>query len=208
MNLSLLNDSANYPALLSGLEVYAANPLGVPDPTVDLDLSADGGATWTAMATGLSMNSLGQGSYAWTIPTTLAQGNQYLVRVTSDNGLQAQGQSGQPFLITNNGTAFYVNDSSTGGGVYTTAPGNDANSGKSPNAPLASLQALLTAYTFQAGDIVYVDTGTYNLLNNLVLGPQDSGVTIEGPTGGGSSPATAGAPLVARTRCNCPGQRM
>ena len=54
---------------------------------------------------------------------------------------------------------------------------------------MASLAALLAAYGsgFQPGDTIYVDTGSYNEVRNLVLGPQLSGVTIQGPTGGGTA---------------------
>src|SRR6185437_14887517 len=43
-------------------------------------------------------------------------------------------------------------------------------------------EALLAAYNFVPGDIIHVDTGNYSLLHNIVLGPQESGVTIEGPS--------------------------
>ena len=35
-----------------------------------------------------------------------------------------------------------------------------------------------------AGDVIYVDTGTYNLSTNVLLTAVDSGVTIEGPSSG------------------------
>ncbi len=44
INLSLVNDTAT-PAVLSGIEVFAANAGGVANPTVDLQVSPDGGAT-------------------------------------------------------------------------------------------------------------------------------------------------------------------
>ena len=182
INLSLVSDTAT-PAVLSGIEVYAAHAGGVANPTMDLQVSPDGGTTWTTIASGLTMDAFGRGSYVWTIPTTEAPGNDFLIRAVADEGSHAQGVSNQPFLIANNGIDYYVNDGSTVGDVYTTAPGNDANSGKTPDAPMASLEALLAAYTFEPGDIIYVDTGDYDLLHNLVLGPQDSGVTIVGPSG-------------------------
>lgn len=53
---------------------------------------------------------------------------------------------------------WYVNDASRANDVYTTAVGNDANPGTTP-APFATLtQALLAA---SAGDVIYVDAGTY-----------------------------------------------
>ncbi len=180
INLSLINDTST-PAVLSGIEVFAANAAGVANPTVDLSVSANGGTSWTTVATGLTMDRFGRGSYIWTVPSDATPGNQYELEVTADQGTQPQGISA-PFLVANAGNDFYINDGSTAGDVFTTAPGNDANSGKSPDSPMASLQALLSAYTFEPGDVIYVDTGTYDLPNNIVLGPQDSGITIEGPS--------------------------
>ncbi len=56
---------------------------------------------------------------------------------------------------------------------------------------MASLEALLRAYKLQAGDVVYVDTGNYTQLYDIVFGAEDSGsstasadrVRIQGPTG-------------------------
>ncbi len=182
IDLGLINDTTT-PAVLSGLEVFAANGGGVANPTVNLQVSPDGGTTWTTIATNLSMDAFGRGSYIWTIPVAETSGSNYLFRVTANEGTHPQGTSNQPFLITNNGLNYYVNDGSTTGDIYTTAMGNNANSGKTPDAPMASLEALLSAYTFVPGDVIHVDTGNYSLLRNLVLGPQDSGVTIEGPNG-------------------------
>uniref|UniRef100_UPI000A9C9608 hypothetical protein n=1 Tax=Methylomonas koyamae TaxID=702114 RepID=UPI000A9C9608 len=81
-------------------------------------------------------------------------------------------------MIANAGKAYYVNDGSTVGDEYTTAVGDNANSGKDPNRPMASLAALLRAYDLDAGDVIYVDSGNYSLATNIVLGSQDSGVTI------------------------------
>jgi uncharacterized repeat protein (TIGR01451 family) len=173
-------------AVLSGLEVYATNPVGVANPTVKLELSADGGVTWTPLANGasqLTMDQFGQGTFLWTVPANLPEGNRYEIRVTANDGTRPQGVS-EPFQIANGGHDFYVNDNSTAGDVFTTAVGDDANSGKDPAHPMASLGALLAAYPLGPGDVVHVDTGTYNLDRNLVLTARDSGVTIEGPSTG------------------------
>ncbi len=164
--------------------MLADNSSGVPAPTFDLELSGDGGASWTPLAAGLAVDRYGRGRFQWSIPGGLPEGNQYLVRVQANDGLQPQGVSDQPFQITNAGHDYYVNDNSTAGDAFTTAVGDNANSGKSPAAPMASLQALLNAYSLQAGDVVHVDTGTYLLYQNIVLGPQHSGVRIEGPSTG------------------------
>ena len=42
------------------------------------------------------------------------------------------------------------------------------------------LAALIRAYDLEAGDVIHVDTGIYNLATNVVLTEQDSGVTIRG----------------------------
>ena len=45
---------------------------------------------------------------------------------------------------------------------------------------MASLTGLLSLYTFHPGDTIYVDTGAYDLVRNVTLGPQFSGVRIVG----------------------------
>jgi hypothetical protein len=91
------------------------------------------------------------------------------------------------FTVTGRVTSYYVNAGTTGG-EYTTAAGNDANSGLTPATPKASIQALLAAYTLGSGDTIYVDSGTYNLTSTINLTASESGsatssFTITGPTG-------------------------
>ena len=105
----------------------------------------------------------GQGSFLWT-PQTETNGNTALIRVTSNGASQAQGTSAAPFLIANAGHDYYLNDTSTAGDVFTTAAGDNATSGKSPDQPMASLAALLSAYPVGPGDTIHVDTGTYKVI--------------------------------------------
>ena len=181
-------------ALLSALDLSTANPSGSASPTVNLDVSADNGSTWTSVATNQPVDAFGNGSYLWTVPATATPGNQYLMRVTANGGSNVSDLSDGDFLIAPNNNTYYVNDNSTVGDQYTTAVGNNANSGKTPDQPMASLAALLTVYAnnFHSGDTIYVDTGTYNEIHNLVLGPQLSGVTIQGPTGTGVAVVSRG----------------
>jgi hypothetical protein len=118
--------------------------------------------------------------FTWSVPTNLVPGN-YVIRITSNDGNHPLGLTSGLFQVAEAGHDFYVNDDSTTGDVFTTAPGNNANSGKSPAHPMASLQALLNAYTFSPGDVIHVDTGTYVEFHNVVVPAQDSGVTIQGP---------------------------
>ena len=78
-------------------------------------------------------------------------------------------------MVAPAGNVYYVDDNSTLGNQYTTAVGNDANSGKDPADPMASLGALTRAYVLAPGSIVYVDTGTYTLPTDLMLGSTDQG---------------------------------
>ena len=100
------------------------------DPTVNLQLSlsSDGGKTWTTpgpLASGMGMDSFGQGSYTWT-PTDAMAGDMAQILVRANDGTQPQAVSGA-FLIASGGSCYYVSPS-----------GNNANSGTSPDQPMAS----------------------------------------------------------------------
>ena len=188
IHLELVNDpdNWNWGAILSGIELTQANPAGVANPTVDLQVSGDNGATWNTIATGLTMDGYGRGSYNWTVPANQPPG-QYLMRVVSDDFAGVSGTSAGTFQIANGGTSFYVNGDSTAGDQYTTAVGNNLNDGKTPSTPMASLAALINVYHPGAGDTIYVDNGTYDLSSNIVLTAADSGLTIVGPTDPGTA---------------------
>ena len=166
---------------------------GITGGTVNIDLIAGNSpASILSIATATPND----GGESWTIPTTLAEGS-YRVQVRSNQGIQPSDTSNIPFQIVNNGQHFYVNDSSTANDVFTTAMGSNSNSGKSPSQPLASLTALLAAYDLDPGDVIHVDAGTYMLTQNVVIGSQDSGVRIEGPSVG-----MGFQPVVALNRAN------
>jgi hypothetical protein len=81
---------------------------------------------------------------------------------------------------------FYVNDDSLWNNIFTTAAGSDLNSGLSPDAPKASIQAILDAYDLNNGDTIVVDTGTYALNSNIAITAEDAGVRISGPSDTGA----------------------
>jgi hypothetical protein len=192
ISLEMVNPSNTYGAFVTGIEVTAANPAGVANPTVNLLLSTNGGTSWSTIATGVSMDQYGQGSYPWTAgPETV--GATALIGVASTNFPAVQDTSDAAFLIANAGANYYVNDGANAGDVFATAPGDNLNSGKSPAAPMASLRALLATYDLDPGDVVHVDTGTYRVYRNLTLGGGQSGVRIEGP---GALPAGQAAAAV------------
>lgn len=69
---------------------------------------------------------------------------------------------------------IYVNDNSTANGVFTSAVGNDANSGSDPSAPFASLTKAMQEAV--SGDRILLDAGTY-LATSITV---KSGVKIIG----------------------------
>ncbi|MFI5378942.1 MAG: right-handed parallel beta-helix repeat-containing protein, partial [Tepidisphaerales bacterium] len=168
---------SGYP-VLSGIELTAPNPTPVASPTANLQVSTDSGNTWTTIATNQPIDAYGHGNFPWT-PAVTTSGPTALFRV-SINNTSLTGTS-PPFAIYNGGTDYYVNDASQAGDAITTAIGNNANSGKAPNAPLADIQAVLTQYNPGAGATIHVDTGTYVLVHNLTLTAANSGLKIQGP---------------------------
>ena len=142
--------------------------------TVTIELLQSGASVATITATAPN-----NGSFAWTPPNL--PGSNYQIRITANSAAAAVGVSESPFLIVPAGHDYYVNDNSTVGDTLTTAVGDDANSGKTPDQPMNSLAAVLQAYHLSLGDIVHIDNGTYPLYRNLVITTDDSGVRIDGP---------------------------
>ncbi|KKL90119.1 hypothetical protein LCGC14_1907880, partial [marine sediment metagenome] len=123
------------------------------------------------------------GEFLWTIPDTLTPNQKYRIRITAADGSAVSDVSDEAFEIANDGTLYYVNiagDADWTDNEYTSAAGDNANNGKTPGAPMSSLSALMAAYDLDQGDTILVDTGEYLLVVNVLLGAQDSGVTIVG----------------------------
>ena len=175
-----LTNLVNFGTILSGVEIIRANAGGVDAPTVALEQSTDGGTTWQpiAGAGAVPIDRYGAGSFVWTAGP---QAGNVLIRATASVAGVAADVSDRPFQVANAGTAYYVNDGSTAGDEFTTATGDNANDGKTPGTPMASLAALLRAYDLDAGDVIHVDTGSYALATDIRLEAQDSGVVIRGP---------------------------
>lgn len=70
---------------------------------------------------------------------------------------------------------YYVNDGSTSNDVWCTAPGNDANDGRRPSAPKATVQAILSSYTLSAGSVVHIDTGHYYPTSDITVSAAHAG---------------------------------
>jgi hypothetical protein len=123
--------------------------------TVSIWYSADGGNNWMLLTNGVAA-----ADNVWIWDSTLsAQSVQALLRIVGSDGSTAQ--SAAFFAVRNAPFTFYVNDGSQNNDVYCDAIGNNANSGLSPLAPMADLNALLARYDLEGGDVVYIDTGIY-----------------------------------------------
>ncbi|WP_323379678.1 right-handed parallel beta-helix repeat-containing protein, partial [Stieleria sedimenti] len=187
LSIQMMSLNGWYAEGLAGIEVLQPNAGGTANPTAAIDVSTNGGATWTEIANNVPIDRLGRGSYNWTIPAGfVTNGTTALTRVRSIGvSGSVSGRSAGGFLITPAGNQFYVNvpgDADFSDNQYTTVAGDNAASGRSPNAPMASLAALLRAYDLEPGDTIYVDAGTYELFANIVIDAEDSGVRIVGPT--------------------------
>ncbi|MCB0395104.1 MAG: T9SS type A sorting domain-containing protein [Flavobacteriales bacterium] len=59
-------------------------------------------------------------------------------------------------------TSYYVNDASTVGDIWCTAVGNNSNNGTSVSTPKLTIANVISTYALVAGDVVYIDKGTYS----------------------------------------------
>jgi hypothetical protein len=130
------------------------------------------GSTYTANSVFGSGSQIGTGNYvvyngtgtSVTITNLIASTNYYFAiyeYLTTCNSYNLTELTGNQATIRS--TKYYVNDGSSTGDIYTTSTGNNANAGSGPNIPKLTLAGLLNAgYTFQSGDIIYIDAGTYN----------------------------------------------
>lgn len=109
--------------------------------------------------------------------------------------------------MTGSAALYYVNDGyDPVNDVYTTAGGNDVNSGTAPDAPKLTIAGILTN-TFAPGDIIYIDTGTYAanvVLGATVVGAAGNRIVFQGSTnlaaGGTKLTAASGNVLEIRGR--------
>ena len=187
LTLELTTLTPSFQALLSALEIFAAAPLGTSTSSVSLEFSGNGGTQWSPIpgANAVPLDRWGNGSFTWTLPANLSEGDSYRIRARSNAVLGGIVDiSDAPFIVTNSGNDYYVNDNVVAGDFFTTAPGSNNASGKSPDQPLASLTALLSSYSFQPGDVIHIDTGTHRLIRTLTLNNRFNGVRFEGPTTG------------------------
>jgi len=150
---------------------------------VYVDYSADGGATWSNVATNVSASS---GTVEWRT-TEYRSSTRGVWRITSQDNPAIRDQTDNLFSLNNEPLAYFVNDASTNGDVYCTREGSSTNKGLSEDRPLDSVQAILSRYDLLPGDRVLVDTGVYYLTNlltvgNSILGETTNRILFQGST--------------------------
>ena len=136
-----------------------------------LTFSKNGGADWSPVPRGSALDAF-VGELVWSL-IGLGNGDTYRVRITCDQTPGVTDESGD-FSIAG---LYYVNDSSTDGDAYCTAPGDDANDGLSPALPKATVQDVIADYALQPNDTVVVDVGAYQLADNIAVSYVDSGTS-------------------------------
>jgi len=143
-----------------------------PNDTLCAEYSSDGGATWNAIsgAAALPYHSL---SYTWDI-IKMPYGSNYKARYTCNQDPLTVATMSGTFTIGDL-TRYFVNDASQADDVYCIALGNDANDGLTSATPKATVQAILATYDLEPGDTIFVDSGTYNLTADIVVGAADGG---------------------------------
>ncbi|MBP7828581.1 MAG: right-handed parallel beta-helix repeat-containing protein [Kiritimatiellae bacterium] len=164
--------------------------------TVRIELSRDGGTSWEVVETNVSAAT---GYYDWA-STNFASSRLSRWRVVYEadtNVISATTRTN--FTYQYGRYEYYLNDPSQDGDVYCSAPGSDANAGTSAGAPKLTLQSLLAAHEVQAGDIIFMDTGTYVFNSVQEIGALYSGVSNAPVEIQGSTNELAGGTVITRS---------
>ena len=143
-----------------------------PGDTAKLDSSDDSGQHWQDVVGGDAVD-ITSYTFAWDI-SPLIPSPMYRVRITPNSPSHHEHMSPEDFRI-GRGLTFYVNDGSTTNDNWCTAVGNDANEGRTPSTPKATVQSVLAEHDLSGGDVVRIDTGTYVLTSNITVGSLDGG---------------------------------
>lgn len=139
--------------------------------TVRIEYSSNG-TGWTTLSGATAKPPTG--SYTWALPTTANAS--FFVRVVCNQDSSVYAATATASTVLRLAATYYVNDASTNGDWFCTAGGTSTNNtGTSPNSPLPSLADVLSRYHLGPGDTVYVDTGYYPLISNIIVGSQHGG---------------------------------
>ena len=164
---------------------------GFPEgASVRVDYSADNGGSWTERATLPATN-----ESVILSPLIIGSSTGCRWRVVSVSDPNVNDANDTAFSVARAPIALYVNDSSTAGDVYCTAPGSDANSGLNAASPMLTITNLIAVCDLLPGDIAYIDTGIYS---GYTVSISVSGVATNPITFRGSTNSAAGGTVIDR----------
>ncbi len=173
-NAWLLAVSVNDGGTISGTnELYWAYGGMSSSDMVRIDYSLDNGVAWTPIASNVTVS---LNSISWDV-SALPVTFQGRWRVISEQYDDAADTNDATFTVKNVAVTYWVNDASTNGDIYTLAIGNSTNSGRSPSFPLNTPLAVVQKYGLGAGDLIYVDTGLYQMTNVFLLDELNRGLS-------------------------------
>ncbi len=171
-NPGSVNFTQNNVNISSGLGIFSVaigdlNGDGKPD-FIDANGGANGGGATFNVAVHINSSSSGNISFLPRAEFVIANTSQSILGICDLDG-DARPDFATGTLNANNVIIYhyantlplhklFVNDNSLAGDVYTSASGNDANTG-SASSPLATITAALSR--LQEGDSIIVDAGTY-----------------------------------------------
>lgn len=153
---------------------------------VIIDLYREGGGLVRSLATVPAAN----GSFSWTPSKSGITGDsrqRYRLQIRSASDDTITDTAREAFAVPSPGSNYYVNDDSVLNNQYTSAPGSNRNTGKTAADPKADLLAVLGAYDLDRKETVFIDTGDYLEVRNVVITGSDSEFTITGPTATGKT---------------------
>ncbi|MGB8860330.1 MAG: right-handed parallel beta-helix repeat-containing protein, partial [Ilumatobacteraceae bacterium] len=156
------------------IDLYRDTPDGPAFLTTIVAATADDGEfLWTPEDSGI-----GFGTYGLRIQVSWV-----------DNPLVLD-RSQEPFVVPEDGSDYFVDDDANANDEYTPGGiGDNRHTGKLPTAPKPYVTNLARVYDLQGGDRVHIDTGSYSMIDPLVVsGSTDRGFgldqkfTLTGPT--------------------------
>ncbi|MFM7205286.1 MAG: NosD domain-containing protein, partial [Planctomycetaceae bacterium] len=131
------------------------------------------------------------GSYGWSPQASgIVPGvtDRYRIVIRSVENPTVTDTSREAFSIPAVSGQYFIDDGSNTADEYTpTATGSNRNTGATAADPKASLLALLRSYDLGGGDTVFIDTGDYNHVRNVIISGEtgvgdDEGARFTGPT--------------------------
>ncbi|NCD23099.1 MAG: hypothetical protein EOL90_09190, partial [Spartobacteria bacterium] len=150
---------------------------GLPDDAlVRLDYSTDYLQTWTTIASNVPAAAR---AYVWEDVCSLPMSLGLNWRVVWQGGTNVWDATDQPVVLKCGTYEYYVNDTSTVNDVWCGGPGLTIDGGANPTnrlTPIIGLPELFANYPIGAGDVVYVDTGTYNLSGPVMISDRNMGM--------------------------------